>query len=635
MIARIRNLLPLAVVILGMILTALAYRAGLDGSWLLDDFHNLGVFSDFTPENAPYGELIFGNHSGPLGRPVSLASFAANHAAGLFATPWLKGVNLCIHLLNGLLVFLLLRQLFRVKPVTAAATASTLAAVIAAWWLLLPLHASSVLYIVQRMTLLMATFSLAACLCYVSGRQRLRDGRRGGVTGLAAALLLFLPLSVLAKESGVTGLAWIVLVEIFFFLKLPLGRLDRGQLLLALVVLAVVLAFVMVAAFPMEARYLGRDFSLAERLLSQPRALWSYVRDIFLPDGSRMGIFHDDFAVSRSLFSPWTTLPALLGLLAALWLALRMAASAAWWPVAFGILFYLSGHLLESTILPLELYFEHRNYLPALGLLIAVPVLALNLWRGSPRLLPVIIAVYIGLLAFSTYQRAHIWADRTLLIGISAQNHPHSLRAWTDYSEALLADRQPVPALQAAALTAARNPDFAAISYLQMISIYCRLRQAPPPELLAQTAVGLQRMKGYPLSLSIGLDDILTRQKRGDCGKSDFGALVPGLLQQEQNLQARFGARRTRHWHLRLTLAEWLIELDRQSDALDILRDVWLHGDKHSIPTVGLVLAETLHGQRLQAEKQQLLRELAAVTQDAPPDFLEQMNRLRSDTDQP
>ena len=36
-------------------------------------------------------------------------------------------------------------------------------------------------------------------------------------------------------------------------------------------------------------------------------------------------------------------------------------------PVAFGIAFFLGGHLLESTVLPLELYYEHRNYLPSFG----------------------------------------------------------------------------------------------------------------------------------------------------------------------------------------------------------------------------------------------------------------------------
>lgn len=625
-----RRNLALLLVIFGIALTALAYHPGLKGPWLLDDYHNLGSFNEFTPATAPYQDLIFGNRSGPLGRPVALASFAANHAAGLFSTFSLKITNLLIHLLNGLLVFLLVKRLLCARPLDTGIAAPALAAGIALWWLLLPLHTSAVLYIVQRMTLLAATFSLACCLSYTIGRQLLQEGRRTGSIGIVAALAVFLPLAALAKESGFTSLAWLVLIEIFFFRKFPIGRFSLGQVLLSLAALTIALAALLVEAFSLDARYLWREFTLTERLLSQPRAIWSYVYNIFLPDGSRMGIFHDDFAISRSLLSPWTTLPALIGLAGALLLAIRLASSAAWWPVAFGILFYLAGHLLESSIVPLELYFEHRNYLPAMGLLIAAAVSVLNLWPHSPRLSIAVFAAYVSLLAVATYQRSHIWGDRALLIGISAENHPHSLRAWADYSEALLADRKPGPALQAAALTAQRNPDFAAVSYLHMISIYCRLRQPPPPQLITLAASVLPGMNGYQLPLSIGLDSILTRKKKGDCKNADFRAIVPGLLAQEAKLHARFGAHRTRYWLLRLTMAEWLINLGHEPEALDILRDVWLHGNKSLIPTVGLVLAQTLNSQRLHAEKQQVLRELAAVSQDAPPDFLDQINKIRS-----
>jgi hypothetical protein len=108
-----------------------------------------------------------------------------------------------------------------------------------------------------------------------------------------------------------------------------------------------------------------RPFSLVERLMSEGRILWFYLGLMVAPRMAAFGLYHDDIAVSTGLFSPWTTLPALLGLAGLAWLAWRVRKSA---PLAaFGIAWFLIGHSLESTVLPLELAHEHRNYLPLLG----------------------------------------------------------------------------------------------------------------------------------------------------------------------------------------------------------------------------------------------------------------------------
>ena len=130
---------------------------------------------------------------------------------------------------------------------------------------------------------------------------------------------------------------------------------------------------------------------------------------IVAPDGRWFTLYHDDITLSRGLLEPWTTLPAALGiagLIAAAWLARRRA------PVAgFGIAFFLGGHLLESTVLPLELAFEHRNYLPAFG-----PLLALCYYLPHPgltrRWLPLrraALPLLAVLCALVTWPRADAW----------------------------------------------------------------------------------------------------------------------------------------------------------------------------------------------------------------------------------
>ncbi|MDF2444983.1 MAG: hypothetical protein K0S46_219 [Moraxellaceae bacterium] len=621
---------PWLLLLAGMVLTLVVYWPGLAGGWLVDDEANLGGFTRFAAGEAPYRELILGNGSGLLGRSVAMLTFAGNHALGLFSTTALKAGNLLIHLLCGTLLYLLLARLFRLRA-PADVSPELLAAVLAAWWLLLPLHISTVLYIVQRMTQVAALFSLASCLAYTVGREALQAGRQRGYACLALSLLVLLPLALLGKESALSTVPWLILIEIFFFRQAaPMPWSPR--LLLGGLTLVVLLAGMLVALFPpafLTEGYLSRDFTLHERLLTQPRVLWTYIGNIFLPNSATMGIFQDDFVVSRSLSAPWTTLPAIALLAALAGLAVLLANSRRWWAIAFGIMFFLSGHLVESTVIPLELFFEHRNYLPAAGLLLAALPL-LSAWRWRRVTLAVLAGLYLLVLTGATLQRSHIWGDKHLLLAVSASNHPHSLRAWSDYAEDLLANRRPGEALQAVQLTADRNPRFAGISYLHMLTIICRLNAAPPPGVIDQVALRLGTLEEpYALPLSIGLDTLLSLHQEGHCRNADFSALAPGLITRDRRLQEQLGERRNNQWLLRYNIARWLLETGHTTEARDILRDIWRHFDRAASPPVGLALARTLTGPAFTSEREQVLDELEAVSADAPPDFLDEIKQLR------
>lgn len=623
---------PWLVMFSTLLLVTLLYWPGLGGGWMVDDESNLGGFFHFTPENAPYRELILGNASGILGRSASMLTFAANHALGLFSTWALKATNLGLHLACGLLLYLLLARLFRLRaPAGDRIAPALLAALVTAWWLLLPMHISTVLYIVQRMTQVATFFSLASCLAYTAGREALQEGRRGGWAGIGLALLVLLPLALLGKESGINALAWIVLIELFFFrfqATVPWNTPRLTQVLALLLLLAGALLALHPPAGLLDS-YLTRDFTLQERLLSQPRVVWTYIGNLLLPDVTTMGLFHDDFPVSHGLLAPWTTLPALVMLAALAGLALALAGSPRWWAVSFGLLFYLGGLLLESTFIPLELFFEHRNYLPSAGLLIAaLPVLAAWPWRRA--LLAGLAGLYIALLAAVVWQRSLLWSDNRLLLQVSALNHPHSLRAWSDYAEDLLTHRQANSALQAAELTAERNPEFAGISYLHMLTIFCRVDTAPPPALIVATGQAIGSLGiGYSTPLQIGLDNLLTFHQEGRCGHADFSPLAPGLIEQDHALVQRLGEGRIRRWLVRYNMAQWLRATGHVAEARDILRDIWRHSNRSGLPVVGLELAKTLSGPDMTAERQKVLEELAAVTADAPDDFRQEMNRLR------
>ena len=95
--------------------------------------------------------------------------------------------------------------------------------------------------------------------------------------------------------------------------------------------------------------------------------LWDYVRSILLPVGATLGVVQDDYPLSRSLLDPPATLVAILAWVAVLWVALSRAGRQP--ALSAGVLLFLAGHAMESTLWPLEIRFDHRNYLPALGVL--------------------------------------------------------------------------------------------------------------------------------------------------------------------------------------------------------------------------------------------------------------------------
>lgn len=630
-----RQLLLLLLVLAGI---SWIYWPGLTGPWLLDDDMNLGDLKAAAPGSLTvdqYLSIILGNNSGPLGRPVAMASFAANHALGLFSTPMLKLGNILLHLGNGILLYFLVLRLARLRnPFAGTITPQGAALLITAWWLLLPIQISSVLYIVQRMTVLAALFSLASCLCYVAGRQQILMGLRRGWLLLGLGLFLFYPLAVFTKENAAITLAWLVLVELFFFQDRSAlaSRLSPRAWLRLLVAAAFLAGLAMVQLEVFSSSYLWREFSLVERLLSQPRAITSYMQTIFLPDATSMGIYQDDFPVSRSLFSPPGTALAIGVVLGLLLLAVE-AANTRWWAVSFGILFYFTGHVVESTVVPLELYFEHRNYLPAAGLLLAALAATTLAWPFRKRLLLLFVAAYLAILVFSAMQRVQTWSTRSLLIETSALNHPHSLRAWTDYPEELLRQKKPRLALEAALRSAEVNPAYASISYLQMISIYCRLQTTAPPLLVEKTADALARTtvlaSGITTPLAIGLERILTDHQAGNCAQTDFRPLARALPELDGRLVRHYGVHREQLWFLRLSLAEWLLDLKEGEKALPILRDIWQNGSRADKPVPGLALARALVDAGQPDQARQVLAELAAVTHDAPADFRAEMNAVQ------
>ncbi|MFS2033150.1 tetratricopeptide repeat protein [Polaromonas sp. CT11-55] len=429
---RIRYLLAAAAVF-AIALVAI-YWPGLHGSFFFDDGPSITLAEGVRLETLSLETLhqaLTSGGAGPSGRPVAQLSFALNHYFSGFSPFAFKATNLAIHFACGLLVFALTRRLLgTVRPPAQQRNLLLASGAVTALWLLHPIQLLPVLHAVQRMTSLSAFFLLAALLLHIRGRE---SAGRVAVSWLLLAWTVFWPLSFLSKESGllfpVFVLAWELLVR-----RNSVGRLDRfarGLMALTALFLAAGLAYSLSArAQWLWAGYQLRPFSLTERLLTEGRVLWFYLDLIVAPDLKAFGLYHDDFVVSTGLLSPWATLSALLGLAG--------LASLAWWTriraplVAFGILWFLIGHALESTVLPLELVHEHRNYLPVLGvLMVAGWALMLALERqGTHRRIGIMLAAAaLGYSLLLTALRSHQFGEEVRRTQVEARNHPSSARA--------------------------------------------------------------------------------------------------------------------------------------------------------------------------------------------------------------
>lgn len=479
-----QKLIPRFLLLLALLAAALAYRPGLHGPFLFDDGINIVSnphlkLADFSKESLY--EAAFSISNGLFGRPLSMLSFAVNFYFDRdkiepFPSAFsFKTTNLAIHLLSGIAIFILTRLLValfreRRRPDSSRAYPEWLALAVSAAWLLHPLNLTSVLYVVQRMASLAALFTFIGLILYVWGRARLHTGQRGGMMAILAGLLVFTPLALLSKENGVLLPVFMLATELILFRFETAQPGARRFLIGFFVIFAALPALIVTAQLALHpdwllAGYARRDFTLTERLMTEARIVWFYLRLILLPSTALMGVVHDDIAVSRELFDQATTLPAIIGILAlpvGVWLLRRRQPL-----VAFGILFFLVGHSLESTVYPLELAHEHRNYLPMFGILLAFFHLLLEPLHAAsarwPRRAAAILL--IALFAAGTFSRASDWSTLENLWSGEVEHHPASIRANTAmgdfYANALTFD----PATKTA------NYEFARHYYEQIIAL--------------------------------------------------------------------------------------------------------------------------------------------------------------------
>lgn len=440
--------LPTTLLLACLILGFFAYFPGTSGYFLFDDTINIVENTHIKIHSLDFLTLkqaALSGNAGMLGRPLSVLSFALNYYFNGLSPYHFKLTNIVIHLLNGLCVYaltLLILETCRQRDVNgfSPAYAHWISLAVASAWLLHPLNLTGVLYIVQRMTSLATLFTLLGLISYVHGRQRLASSLASSKAGwgwIVASFALFTPLAAFSKENGALLPAFMLLVEFIFF-RFHAPSTSAKRTLMALFGISVFLPFIALLTYTLinpawlTGGYNVRDFTLSERLMTEARVMWFYMQNIVAPNISHLGMYHDDIPISKSMLEPASTLFACIGilLLAALAFLFRKQHPIA----AFGILFFLVGHSIESSAIALELVHEHRNYLPIYGLLLTLFYYLLYPLRHlqSLKARQILAMFFILALAGITFMRASQWGNHFLMKEMAAANHPNSIRSNVD-----------------------------------------------------------------------------------------------------------------------------------------------------------------------------------------------------------
>jgi tetratricopeptide (TPR) repeat protein len=439
---------PIAIIFLFFLILAV-YSNTFNAAWQFDDKPNI-IDNDFLhleelkPESLI--QTFYTNPTGPsipgakLYRPVSFLTFALNWYFGKDNVIGYHIANLLIHFLTSVFLFIAILSLLEAPNLRRQFERNRylIAFLSAALWSLNPIQTQAVTYIVQRMASMAAMFYILSMLCYI--KCRMSRFSLGRIFLLLSCALTFL-LALGSKENAAMLPASLILIEFTCFQDIN-WRLSPKWYFWGTVTGGVIIFLLGLWFFNSDITfswlngYQNRPFSLVERLLTEPRIVLFYLSQIFLPLPNRLSVEHD-VILSTSFFQPWTTLPAIL--LTLLLIGLGFSQIRKRPLIALAILFFFLNHIIESTVFPLELIFEHRNYLPSMFLFLPIAAGLQRLYGYCTANKQPLTGVLTGLLVLlivclgaATYARNMAWATEISLWRAAMKNAPQSARPLTN-----------------------------------------------------------------------------------------------------------------------------------------------------------------------------------------------------------
>jgi protein O-mannosyl-transferase len=415
---------------------------------ILDDYHSfIDEQSVYTKQLSIESLLTLSKSVFGWARWIPMLSFLIDRSIGNGSIVPFHVTNTVLHafcLLAVLfLVFNLLKASGEIDPSVTGISSSLIAISVAGLWALHPVQTNAVTYLVQRMASIQALFFVTSTAFYVLGRRKhLQCGSLIQAFPFYVACLIASLGAFLSKENSLMLPVMVLVTEMWFFspdLHLSVWKrfLKSRKLVRAvLLILLLCLAFLSVKMWGnLTAGYAGRHFTLGERLLTEMRIVVWYVTLLLWPAPSRMSIEHD-VVISTSLINPPFTLLAFASLILLGWLTIHYRKK---YPlITYGLVWFFLNLLIESSVVPLELIFEHRLYLPSVGFSLTFTcvvvsafryVLARKTARDFEIITCCVFALLVSALSLLTFSRNEAWRNSIAIhmdAVLKAPNHPRA-----------------------------------------------------------------------------------------------------------------------------------------------------------------------------------------------------------------
>lgn len=333
-------------------------------------------------------------------------------------------LNLFFHISNAILVFhLLLLFLRRFSDSWNDESLVTIAAICSCLFLLHPLMTQAVSYIAQRYTCMMTSFFLLSLYLYLLSTNYEGVKKRA----ILSFGFVFGVMACMTKENAVV--LPIIVVLCHFYLKIPL-RLTKVELfkfstLLFLLVLPFILTFM---GNSVTLKDVGRDQDINSLtyFLTQPYVVMRYAQLFFVPLGQTVD--HGVTPISN-VYSMLFWMPLLLHLFF-LWFAFRVRNSHRLF--SFGVCFFYVCLIPESSFIALpDLMFEHRAYLPSIGVVMCIASFTTHLYTPRHRNKILGVSCLVATVFFYlTVQRNTVWQSKETLWGEAIKVNPQNTRPY-------------------------------------------------------------------------------------------------------------------------------------------------------------------------------------------------------------
>lgn len=411
------------------------YWPGLYGDFFLDDYAHIVHNSTVHITNLTFDSIwsaANSTSSGPLGRPLALVSFALNHYSTGLDPFYFKLTNTLIHALTVIGVYFLLRKITgHLAPNRHSFAIPFIAALL---WAVHPLNVSTVLYAVQRMTGMAALFTVWGMVLYCHGREQLIAAKTSGWGWIAGGVIAG-AIGLYAKETAILILGYLLIIECMVFrYRMPTCSQHRFLQIMYVIAIGAPLVWALTthvfASSWVHDAYANRAFTLQERLLTESRVLWDYLNLTWLPNIQEMGLYHDGYKLSHGLFVPLATIVTLAIHITLIVIACLCHRRFPYF--TFAIAWFYIGHSAESTLLPLEIKYEHRNYLPMLGMVLAMvySVFAItDHFKNPKKTSAAIMAALILTFGGAAVVRSAQFGDVVGFATMEAEHNPESSRA--------------------------------------------------------------------------------------------------------------------------------------------------------------------------------------------------------------